>query len=149
MHSARISGIDLLGERITPKLSLYMTKCLGLPWKKGLIIKDYLKVPLSLHQMIIVISLFTIFIRIFVYELLMPMKFLDNCDSQTIENENNCEPFKDSDSYHQEAIEYQTYHVELRNDMAFHATQFIIISSYDKIAMFLWTVHKSFTRKSI
>ena len=45
-------------------------------------------------------------------------------------------------------MEFWTYHIELRNDMAFDATQFIIISSYDKLTMFLLNVHKSLTRKS-
>ena len=83
-----------------------------------------------------------------VYEIWIPIKYKAMRDNYTLNYEKKGEPYEDSDSDYQKAMEFRTYQNELRNDMALHATQFIIISSYDKIAMFLWTVHRSFTGKS-
>ena len=149
IHSAHISGIDLLDEKISSKLSLFITQCLSLPWKLGTRIKEYLQVSMNLFQIIFLISLFTIFIRIIVYEIWIPSKYYAICDNQTVDNEKISETYKDTDSKCQEAVEFWTYHIELRNDMAFHATKFIIIFSYDKFALFLWNVHKNLTRKSL
>ena len=149
IHSAHISGIDLLDEKISSKLSLFITQCLSLPWKLGTRIKEYLQVSMNLFQIIFLISLFTIFIRIIVYEIWIPIEYYAICDNQTVDNEKISETYKDTDSKCQEAVEFWTYHIELRNDMAFHATKFIIIFSYDKFALFLWNVHKNLTRKSL